>query len=126
MFEMAGKKFFMSVNTKCIYETDKADNGIRILVTTYWPRGIKKERIDRWEKELGTPPDLIKRWKSGSIDWTTFSKKYLEAIKSRKDKIKELGELAGKEDITLLCTCREDNLCHRKLLKRLIEKRIGR
>lgn len=114
----------MPVNTKCVYDLTGSVNGIKVLVTTYWPRGIKKEKIDRWEKELGTPPDLIKKWKGGSIDWAMFSREYLKAIKSKKEKIAELAELAGKKDITLLCTCREDNRCHRILLKRLIEKKV--
>jgi len=113
----------MPVNTKCIYDMSGCGDGLKILVTTYWPRGIKKEKVDRWEKELGTPPDLIKKWKGGSIDWATFSREYLKAMKSKKEKIAELAELAGKEDITILCTCREGNQCHRKILKKLIERR---
>ena len=116
----------MSVNTKCIYDPPDSGDGMRVLVTTFWPRGIKKEKIDKWEKELGTPPDLIKKWKGGSIDWAAFSREYLKAMKLKKEKIAELAELAGKEDITLLCTCRDDNRCHRMLLKKLIERKIRR
>ncbi len=116
----------MPVNVKSVYDLPKSGGGLKILVTTYWPRGIKKEKIDRWEKELGTPPDLIKKWKGGSINWAAFSKEYVAAMKKEKEKIAELAELAGKQDITLVCTCRDDNRCHRILLKKLIEKKIRR
>lgn len=116
----------MAVGTKCIYDEQNPSDGLRVLVTRFWPRGISKGRIDRWEKELGTPPDLIKKWKSGSIKWPTFSRQYLMAVKSQQDKIKELASLAVKKNITLFCTCRDGNRCHRKLLKELIEKQTGR
>jgi uncharacterized protein YeaO (DUF488 family) len=116
----------MAVKIKCIYEEPNRADGLRVLVTNYWPRGIRKDRISRWERELGTSPDLIKKWKSGSINWATFSRLFLKTVKSQKDKIMELASLAGKQDITLLCTCHDGNRCHRKLLKELIEKQTGR
>jgi uncharacterized protein YeaO (DUF488 family) len=113
----------MSVKTKCIYDKREKADGVRILITTYWPRGISKDKIDRWEKELGTPPDLIKKWKSGSINWPAFSRLYLSAVRLKKDKIQELADLARQKDITLLCTCRDGEHCHRKLLKEMVENK---
>jgi uncharacterized protein YeaO (DUF488 family) len=115
----------VAVNTKCIYDKQGRADGLRVLITRFWPRGIPKDRIDRWEKELGTPPDLIKKWKSGRIRWTTFSHLYLQSVREMKDKISDLAALARKRNITLFCTCRNGNRCHRKLLKKLIEKQAG-
>jgi uncharacterized protein YeaO (DUF488 family) len=43
-----------------------------------WPRGISKEKIDVWMKDLGTPSNLIKLWKSGKISWDKFATEYLK------------------------------------------------
>ena len=40
------------IRTKSIYDPKEESDGIRILITRYWPRGIKKEHFDKWYKEL--------------------------------------------------------------------------
>ncbi len=114
----------MAVKTKCIYEKPAPADGYRVLVMRYWPRGVTKEKAKRWEKKLGAPADLIKKWKSSSINWADFSKQYLKSVKLQKNKIDELADLANKKDITLLCSCHDEGHCHRYLLKKLIEKQI--
>ncbi|MFZ0035465.1 MAG: DUF488 family protein [Sedimentisphaerales bacterium] len=110
----------MPVKTKCIYEPKSKNDGYRVLVMRLWPRGISKDKIDIWVKDLGTPPDLIKKWKSGSISWAEFSKQYRKFATQHKDKIDELALKAKKETITLLCSCRDGKYCHRALLEELI------
>jgi uncharacterized protein YeaO (DUF488 family) len=91
-----------------------------------WPRGVKKNHIDIWYKELGTELELIKAWKSGKIDWSEFKKKYLSYIRQKdfQSLIQELAKRARKETITLLCSCEDESHCHRNLLKSEIEKYI--
>lgn len=151
------------IKTKSIYSPSSEDDGLRILVTRYWPRGIKKDAIDRWFRGLGPAPELIKLWKSGGIAWERFRKEYLDEyestdksalLKELKDFIRRAVEGAGRggkgttgrrgagartgkgdngvrvaraaagavRGVTLLCTCRMDERCHRDILKELIEK----
>ncbi|MDO8426868.1 MAG: DUF488 family protein [Deltaproteobacteria bacterium] len=53
------------VKTKSIYDPPTKDDGLRVLVTRYWPRGVKKEEQDFWLRGMGPIPELIKAWKSG-------------------------------------------------------------
>ena len=69
------------VKTKSIYEPAEASDGYRVLVMHYWPRGVAKDKIDVWQKELGTPPELIERWKSKRIGWPQFQRDYIKALK---------------------------------------------
>jgi uncharacterized protein YeaO (DUF488 family) len=110
----------MKINTKNIYEPSEPGDGYRVLVMRFWPRGVKKEKADCWEKELGTSPQLIKKWKSGSISWSDFSKQYISLMSEQKDKIAQLAQKAKKETITLLCSCRDAEHCHRELLRQLV------
>jgi uncharacterized protein YeaO (DUF488 family) len=51
------------IKTKSIYDPKEENDGIRILITRYWPRGIKKGHFDKWYKELSPSRDLLKRYK---------------------------------------------------------------
>lgn len=88
-----------------------------------WPRGIKKSKmkLDAWVKELGTEKDLIKKWKSGKINWTEFSREYKKSLRHNKEMILKLAKLAKRRRITLLCSCKEEKHCHRYLLRKVIE-----
>jgi uncharacterized protein YeaO (DUF488 family) len=113
----------MAVKTKCIYDPVERGDGYRVLVMRYWPRGVSKDKVDVWEKELGTPKELIKKWKAGSISWEKFTQAYLASIRSQEDKIMELAKRSKRQTITLLCSCRDADHCHRKLLKKVIWER---
>lgn len=117
----------VKVTTKNIYDGRTDDDGQRVLVTRYWPRGIKKTAIDVWIRDLGPTAGLIKKWKSGAINWKDFKAAYLEEHEGA-DKKEALAALKAsikktKGFVTLLCTCREEAECHRGILKDLLKGR---
>jgi uncharacterized protein YeaO (DUF488 family) len=110
------------VRTKRVAEAAAADDGTRVLVMRLWPRGVRKTAADQWLKGLGTPLDLIRKWKAGMISWKALEKAYLEHLRTteaRADLIVLLG-LARKGRVTLLCTCPDEKRCHRGILKRKV------
>jgi uncharacterized protein YeaO (DUF488 family) len=49
------------IKTKSIYEPDEENNdGIRVLITRYYPRGVRKDKFDCWIRELSPSRDLLK------------------------------------------------------------------
>ncbi len=61
------------IESKSIYYHDKEpDDGTRIPVMRRWPRGISKDQIDEWRKDLGTSSELLKRWNEGEIVFAEF------------------------------------------------------
>ncbi|MCI0406033.1 MAG: DUF488 family protein [candidate division Zixibacteria bacterium] len=111
----------MPLKTKSIYEPIEKSDGVRILVMTLWPRGFKKASFDRWQKSLGTPLELIRKYKAGKIEWPALKKEYKKGMAGQKKLLAEIAKLAKKETVTLLCACREEAACHRSILKELIE-----
>ena len=107
---------------KSVYDPKSEDDGFRVLVMQYWPRGVKKERVDAWYRDLGTSKKLIKAWKGGKLTWPQFKKSYIADLKDRDKQqlIRQLGQRAKNEKITLLCGCRDPNKCHRTILKEQI------
>jgi uncharacterized protein YeaO (DUF488 family) len=112
----------MPLLTKSIYDPPQKSDGVRILVMTLWPRGFKKGSFDRWEKSLGTPIELIRKYKAGKIEWPALKKEYKKSMAGQKELLAEIATLAKTKTVTLLCACRDEATCHRSILKEMIEK----
>src|SRR3990167_9139298 len=115
----------MIIKTKRIYEPKSKDDGLRVLVTRYWPRGIRKDSIDLWVRQLGPSEKLIKVWKSGKITWGEFKRRYLGEYKctAKQRFLQDLKDSIKGKDATLLCVCEDENRCHRGILKGLLKGR---
>ncbi|MDR5694653.1 MAG: DUF488 family protein [Armatimonadota bacterium] len=117
----------MPVQTKRVYDAASPEDGTRILVMRLYPRGVKREAFHAWYKELGTAPELIKAWKGKRLRWEEFARRYeaqIEADPQAQARVEELARRARSETITLLCTCEDEEYCHRSVLKRIIERRM--
>ena len=112
------------VFTKSIYDQPEHADGLRILVTRYWPRGIKKEKIDIWKNEVAPSIELLKSWKSNEVTEAEYATTYIKEMENEESKgvIRWLAEKAKTESITLICFEKEGVFCHRHILKSLIEK----
>ena len=106
---------------KSVYSPPEKSDGRRILVMTLWPRGVSKDRVDAWMKELGTPRDLIKRYKAGKMSWKDYAAAYRRSLKGKEELLRGLANESKKGTITLLCTEKDPGSCHRSLLKETIE-----
>lgn len=113
----------MTIKTdKTVYDKPERDDGVRILVMRMWPRGVSKDKVDLWLKELGTEKELIHLWKGGKIQWEEFSRRYVASLGGKEAILKELAARSRRETITLLCTDKDEDRCHRSLLRREIER----
>jgi uncharacterized protein YeaO (DUF488 family) len=107
---------------KTVYDKPEPSDGERILVMRLWPRGVSKEKVDRWLKELGTDVDLIHDYKQGKVTWAEFSRRYLKSLKGKEPLLRELAAKSKSRTITLLCTDKDATRCHRSLLKAEMER----
>jgi uncharacterized protein YeaO (DUF488 family) len=112
----------MIKTAKTIYDKLEKSDGKRILVMRFWPRGVKKDKIDLWMRDLGTDKDVIKKWKTGEISWNQFAKEYKKSLRNKQDLLLDLAKLSAKGDITLLCSCKDAEHCHRTLLAEGVRK----
>jgi uncharacterized protein YeaO (DUF488 family) len=121
------------VRTKRWCDATTNEDGIKVLVCRYRPRGVEKkdETWTIWKKDLGPSKELHAAiyGKGGNkpITWEEFTQRYHEEMKSQEDEIAVLAEMAASgKTITLMCSsaCTDDSRCHRSLLRRLIETRV--
>jgi uncharacterized protein YeaO (DUF488 family) len=119
----------MPIKTKRWNDPIDSDDGFRLLVTRYRPRGVSKadETWAEWSPSLGPDKTLhaaVYTESSSKIPWPTYRKHYIEQQKKNKDVIANLAKrVAAGETITLLCSsaCTRESRCHRSILKELIE-----
>lgn len=112
---------------KRIYEPSDPADGVRVLIMRLWPRGIRKERVDRWLKELGPVKELLREFLDKKIDWNGYTPRYLAGLSRPEAQaaIAEVRALARTSRVTLLCGCADATRCHRTLLKAYLEKGAG-
>jgi uncharacterized protein YeaO (DUF488 family) len=122
------------IKTKRWNDPSEPDDGLRVLVCRYRPRALpkSKETWTLWKSNLGPSRELhALLWgkKGAPISWEEFKPRYLDEMKEQVEEIAFLAGLvsAGKT-LTLLCSssCTDPTLCHRSLLKGLIEEEITR
>ena len=113
----------MTIKTeKSVYDKPDPADGLRVLVMRTWPRGISKEKIDIWYRDVGTETELIHLYKAGKVNWSEYSRRYVASLKGKETILRELAAKSKKGTITLLCTDKDPNRCHRTLLRKEIER----
>jgi len=113
----------MTINIeKSVYDEPESSDGLRVLVMRTWPRGVRKDKVDVWCKDVGTEMDLIHLYKAGKVSWSEFKTRYVASLKGKDEVLRELAAKSKKRTVTLLCTDKDPNRCHRSLLKKEIER----
>ena len=105
--------------TKRIYDPAGPEDGARVLIMRLWPRGIRKDRISIWLKELGPIPSLLRDFLDERITWDDYVPRYLACLErpEAQAQLAQVRDLARAGAVTLLCGCADEARCHRSLLK---------
>ena len=112
---------------KSIYEEPAPDDGLRVLATQYWPRGISRERAGAYVRVLAPSRELLRGYKDGAVSWEEYAPRYLDEMKGDASRaaIGELAARASEGTVTVMCTCKDDAQCPRRLLRELIERELA-
>src|SRR5947209_13732033 len=122
----------MPIKTGRWNDPARRDDGFRLLVCRYRPRGVGKadETWDGWCSDLGPSRALHAAFygKNGPpIGWDEFRRRYLEEMQAQVELIDELARMIAEgKTISLLCSsaCTDATHCHRTLLRELIEANL--
>ncbi|MGB0132227.1 DUF488 domain-containing protein [Dokdonella sp.] len=101
-----------AIRIRRAYDEPGADDGYRVLVDRYWPRGRRREslKLDEWARELAPEPDLIKWFGHMPERWDEFRQRYLLWLDApgQMKRMSELLESAGDKAITLVYGARDE------------------
>lgn len=126
------------VRTKSAQEKPSKQDGVRLYVTRFWPRGHGRDECDAWLPNFAPSEKLLRAFLSDKITWAAFSKQYKAQMlkgygdegeqnthmrnSGQKHGLKLLKLLAKDQTVTLICSCAPDEKhCHRHLLQALLE-----
>ena len=88
------------------YEDPGADDGYRVLVDHFWPRGRSKEslKLDEWAKDLAPDAELIQWFGHKPERWEEFRQRYRAWLDEAEQvaRLRELLDAAGGGVMTLV------------------------
>jgi uncharacterized protein YeaO (DUF488 family) len=122
----------MPIRTRRWNDPAEPDDGYRLLVCRYRPRGVAKadESWHAWDPNLAPSKALHGAMYSdtaSTLPWATYRRRYLDEMKLQRLRIAALAaRVRAGETITLLCSsaCERESRCHRSLLRELIEAEL--
>jgi uncharacterized protein YeaO (DUF488 family) len=108
------------VKTARIYDPAAPGEGTRVLIMRYWPRGIRREKVDVWLRELAPIIPLLRAYLDGKITWAQYRPRYRAGLRRPEAQaaLAEVRALARRGPVTLLCGCADPQRCHRTLLRK--------
>jgi uncharacterized protein YeaO (DUF488 family) len=113
----------MTIHHASVYDPEQPP-GYRVLTMRYWPRGVRRERVDVWLRDAGPSRELVGRYSHGQMDWPAFAEAYRhEVLDERPEVLAELRRLEAEHGcLVLLCYERipPHEHCHRELLADLL------
>jgi uncharacterized protein YeaO (DUF488 family) len=114
---------FVVIGVQRIYDRDAGGQGYRVLVDRLWPRGVRKEEVDLWLKEVAPSTELREWYGHAPEKWPEFKKRYFAELKGRKDEVQQILDLAKKKDVVLLFGSKEEKLNNAVALKQYLDRR---
>jgi uncharacterized protein YeaO (DUF488 family) len=108
-----------------VYDPPSEEDGLRVLIMRYWPRGVRRERVDVWLKDAAPTTELVRAYTRGSISWEDFARRYQQEVETRPEVLEQLRALEREHGtLTLLCYERipPHEHCHRQVLQELLTR----
>ncbi len=98
----------MAVKIKRIYEPYSTDGGYRIHTDRLWSRGIKKESIDKWLKEVAPSTEPRKWFNHEPEKWQEFLARYREEISSSPALEEFKADIHQHKNVVLLYSAKDE------------------
>lgn len=123
----------MSIRIVRLGSPRASDEGLRIGTVRRPPRGVPKAEFssrdyyDVWLPNLSPSPELMAEAKAAAsaADWQKFERKFrAEMNTSDAGKVLDLlSALSKTTHFSIGCYCEDENRCHRKILRQLLNER---
>ena len=110
------------------YDDPAAEDGYRVLVDRFWPRGRSKAvlKLDEWARDLAPSAELIGWFGHDPARWEEFRKRYRAelALPAQRERLRALLHAAGgRQRITLVYGARSDTENQAVVLRDVLERR---
>ena len=90
-----------------MYDPAEPGEQLRVLVDRVWPRGVAKDAVDVWLKEVA-PSNALRKWYGHVPErWPAFRNKYRKELEHNPEAVAELRKAARDKTLTLLYGARD-------------------
>jgi uncharacterized protein YeaO (DUF488 family) len=116
MYGKLGKKadcpMVHHISVKRIYDPPSPEDGVRILVDRFWPRGISKERaaVDAWMKDIAPSSELCKWFGHRPERFAEFTERYERELAEdpiRNELADRICGIAVEKNVTLVYAAKD-------------------
>lgn len=116
----------LNIQLKRVYDPANGQDGFRVLVDRFWPRGMSKEKVkaDLWLKNSAPSPDLINWFEHDPAKWANFKERYFAELDENPEAIQTIVEKAQNGTVTLLYSARDTEHNQAVVLKEYLLNRI--
>lgn len=97
----------MKVRIRRVYDPPGLGEELRVLVDRLWPRGVAKDKVDLWLKEIAPSNELRKWYGHVPERWPAFRDKYRKELGHNTDAVAQLRKAAKGKNVTLLYGARD-------------------
>ena len=109
-----------------------SSHGYLVVAMCYYPRGLKKDKIDEFRSDLAPDRELFTEWKEFEEKFgheEAFNKSNYEERFTLSSEalahLRNLSDFAKRSDVFLICQCRIGERCHREILLLTAQKKFG-
>ena len=97
----------MPIRLRRAYDPPEPGEQLRILVDRLWPRGVAKDNVDLWLKDIAPSTELRKWYGHQPERWPAFRTKYLKELERNPEVVAELRKAARGKTVALLYGARD-------------------
>lgn len=115
------------IETKRAYDPPAPEDGTRILVDRYWPRGVSRKElaVDGWQAEIAPSEDLRKWFDHDPAKWAEFRRRYHEELDRKTEPVEALLEAGRTGTLTLVYAARDTEHNNAVALRSYLLARAG-
>ena len=92
----------MRIKLRRAYDPPEPGEQLRVLVDRLWPRGVAKDTVDLWLKDIAPSTELRKWYGHVPERWVAFRAKYLKELECNPEAVAELRKAGRGKTVTLL------------------------
>ena len=97
----------MRIAVRRAYDPPETGEQLRVLVDRLWPRGVARDSVDLWLKDIAPSTELRKWYGHEPERWPNFRTKYLKELERNPGAVNELRKAARGKTVTLLYGARD-------------------
>jgi len=116
----------ISIKVKRVYDPIEDDDGLRILVDRLWPRGVSKDKVDIWLKDIAPSNELRKWFSHDPKKWVEFKSRYWAELRLNQSVHNLLNLITKHKKVTLLFSARDREKNNAVVLREYIEEMLSK